>query len=262
MQGPYCSECGQKKFSPHDLTIAHFLKEAVHAFTHFDSKVFKAIFDLFARPGYLTKEFSLGRIKKHIQPLTLFLLLNAFFFFLGHKIFSIKDADYTYYVEKYPAKQKIFASYKESHALSETEVVQKFNAEKEFYQKLIYFIMIPLFGVGLHLIFFRHRKLFMESLVHAIHTFSWYILMLIVVVPLILLFSEAINISSQQFEKLLFYILISIAFIYNYLSIKRIFSLKPLVTFMYAIPVTSLLIFLDIYLEFRIIFKLTMLHFL
>ena len=262
MHGIYCSQCGQKKFSKHELTITHFLQEAIHAFTHFDSKVFKAIFYLFAKPGFLTKEFSLGRVQKHIKPLTLFLLLNAFFFFLGHRIFSIKDADYTYFIEKYPAKQKIFATFKESHNLSEIEVAQKFNVKKEFYQKLIYFIMIPLFGVGLNLIFFNRRKLFIENLVHAIHTFSWYILMLIVVVPLVLVISEVLNISHQQFEKLLIYIILCIAFIYNYLSIKRIFSFKPVLTFIYAIPVTLLLIILDIYFEGWLIFKLTTLHFI
>ena len=187
--------------------------------------------------------------------------MNAFFFFLGHKVLSLKDADYTYYVEKHPASKKIFTTYQESHVVSETEIAEKFNAKKEAYQKLIYFILIPLFGVGLQLIFYNRRKLFIENLVHAIHTFSWYILMLMILIPLIQVITAALNLSQTQFEQLLLYTFTSIVFIYNYLSIKRIFTFKPLITFMYAIPVTFLLIVLDVFFEWWLIFKLTMLHF-
>jgi hypothetical protein len=229
--------------------------------THFDSKIFKAIALLFTRPGFLTREFSAGKINSFIKPFTLFLLLNAFFFFLGHGFLNIKDADYTYYAQRHPKTENVLQQYKLSHNTSEAAVVQKFNALKEGYQKMIYFIIIPLFGVGLHLIFARRGRLLTESVVHAIHTFSWYILTLMIVVPVMFVIQYIFNVRQQSFEILLLCVLFILALIYNYLSVRTIFFLKVWPSMIYALVMTSLMMYLDSLFSGWLIYQFTMMHF-
>lgn len=261
VHGKYCSNCGQKKFDKRELTVAHFFEDAVHTFTHFDSKIFKAVQYLFTRPGFLTKEFSRGRINSYIKPITLFILLNAFLFFFIHVIFPFKDADYNFYMKKYPATEKIFNAYQQTHRLTHKEVEEKFNTTLEFYKKLEYFIIIPLFGAGLYLIFIGRKKFYIECLVQAIHTFSWYVLSIIVLIPLTVIIAELLHRHNQYFDTALTGILFVLCLVYNYLSIKRIFSFKSVIAFLYALPATSLMIYLDTKFSGWLIFELSTLHF-
>jgi hypothetical protein len=261
LYGNYCSQCGQKKFSRSELTIPHFIKDSFHVLTHFDSKIFVAIILLFLKPGFLTKEFYLGRIARYIKPFTLFLLVNAFFFFIGHGFFNIKDADYTYYVKQFPDTKQVFDNFASSHSLSDQDMADRVNDIKEYYQRLIYFLIIPLFGIGLQLIFIVKRKLFVEHLVHSIHTFTWYVLAQMLVVPLMLALSDIIKIRHDQFENALLGALTFIAFLYNYISVRKIYGENIFLSLVYSILMTALMIYLDAFFSGWVILQLTTLHF-
>ena len=262
IHGKYCSNCGQKKFDKNELTIVHFFEDTLHSFTHFDAKIFKAIQYLFTKPGFLTKEFSKGKINTYIKPITLFILLNAFLFFFIHVIFPFKDSDYNFYMKKYPRTEKIFNAYQQTHNLTHSELEEKFNATLEFYKKMEYFIIIPLFGAGLYLIFVGRKKFYIEYLVQAIHTFSWYVLTIIVLIPLAVIVAELLHLHNKYFDTALTSILFIVCFIYNYFSIKRIFSVKSIIAVIYTLLVTSLMIYLDTFFSGWLIFQLTSLHFI
>lgn len=261
LHGVYCSQCGQKRFNRSDLTISHFLKESFHLLTHFDSKIFAAVVLLFVRPGFLTKEFFSGRLARYIKPLTLFLLVNAFFFFIGHGLFNIKDADYTYYLQQFPDTKQVFDNYASAHNLPDQDMADRVNNIKEYYQKLIYFLVIPLFGIGLQLILIAKKRLFVEHLVHAIHTFTWFVLAQMLVVPLMLALSDIFKIPHDQFENALLGALTFIALIYNFVSVRKIYNENIFLSLVYAILMTALMIYLDAFFSGWLILQLTMLHF-
>jgi hypothetical protein len=81
LTGPYCSACGEKRLSHHDLSLSHFAQHVLHDLTHFDAKFLGSLVPLFLKPGFLTAEFVAGRWKAYIKPTTLFILINVFFFF-------------------------------------------------------------------------------------------------------------------------------------------------------------------------------------
>jgi len=256
----YCSACGQKKFDRKELTFVHFIKDSVEHITHFDGKIFQAIKLLFTKPGWLTREFSLGKFNSYIKPFTLFLLLNAFFFFLGHQLLSIKDADYTYYTQEYPGARKFFNEYISTHHTTVEEVSSRFNHTKELFQKLSYFILIPLFALGLQLLFIRRKKLHIEHLVHAIHTFCWYIITLVVLIPPLEWLFRLLH-WRDSFELVTMLMLTFLCLVYNLISIKRIYSLRFFAALLYAIPATALMIFLDGYIYGMMNFFFTWLSF-
>src|SRR3954471_4962654 len=92
--GAYCSACGEKRLSPQDFSLRHFAEHAVHDFTHFDAKIFRSLFPLIARPGWLTAEFVAGRRNRYIKPLTLFILVNLFFFVTKQGLMNYRLGDY------------------------------------------------------------------------------------------------------------------------------------------------------------------------
>lgn len=79
LNGPYCSACGQRH-EPHIHSLWHFLSEAAESVTHADSRVWRTLWPLLAKPGFLTREFLDGRRARYLPPFRLYLVLSVVFF--------------------------------------------------------------------------------------------------------------------------------------------------------------------------------------
>lgn len=78
----FCSRCGQKHWDQHGWSLGHFLHELFHEFTHVDSSIL-GTFRLLFRPGELTAQYLSGRRIAFVNPIRLYLLTTAVFFFFG-----------------------------------------------------------------------------------------------------------------------------------------------------------------------------------
>src|SRR3954464_11462472 len=79
----YCPNCGEKRISSHDYSIAHFAEHAVEVFTHFDLKFFRSLKSIVIHPGVLTVYSLEGRRKPHVGPVQLFVIVNIVFFLVA-----------------------------------------------------------------------------------------------------------------------------------------------------------------------------------
>ncbi|NBU25723.1 MAG: DUF3667 domain-containing protein, partial [Gammaproteobacteria bacterium] len=79
--GPYCSLCGQKH-EPHPPTVGHLLGETIETVTHADSRLWRTIGTLLARPGRLTREWLEGRRVRYLPPFRLYLIASVTCFLL------------------------------------------------------------------------------------------------------------------------------------------------------------------------------------
>lgn len=75
LSGEYCAACGQRH-EPHIHTVAHFAGEAFESISHADSRLWRTLWYLFARPGFLTREFFAGRRVAYLPPFRLYLVLS------------------------------------------------------------------------------------------------------------------------------------------------------------------------------------------
>jgi hypothetical protein len=81
LTGEYCAACGQRH-EPHVHTVAHFAGEAFESISHADSRVWRTLWYLLARPGFLTREFFAGRRVRYLPPFRLYLVISLIFFLL------------------------------------------------------------------------------------------------------------------------------------------------------------------------------------
>jgi hypothetical protein len=79
LSGAYCSNCGQRH-EPHVHSIVEFAGEAFESLTHADSRVWRTFWLLFAKPGFLTKEFLEGRRVSYLPPFRLYLVMSVLLF--------------------------------------------------------------------------------------------------------------------------------------------------------------------------------------
>jgi hypothetical protein len=80
--GPFCAACGQRD-EPVVHTVGHFLREATESVTHADSRLWRTLGALLARPGFLTREFFAGRRARYLPPFRLYLVVSLACFVLA-----------------------------------------------------------------------------------------------------------------------------------------------------------------------------------
>ena len=81
----YCGACGQRLEAPvHSLW--HFSRIATEDLTHADSRVWRTLWALLFKPGYLTSEFLAGHRARYLPPVRLYLVLSVAFFLVASAV--------------------------------------------------------------------------------------------------------------------------------------------------------------------------------
>jgi hypothetical protein len=77
--GRYCANCGQR-LEPPVHSLWHFLQVAAEDVTHADSRLWRTLWALLFKPGFLTRQFLDGRRASYLPPVRLYLVLSVAFF--------------------------------------------------------------------------------------------------------------------------------------------------------------------------------------
>jgi hypothetical protein len=83
LAGAYCHQCGQTAHI--HRSMLHIVEELAHGILHFDTKSWRTLPLLVARPGVLTRRYIDGQRARYVSPLALFL----FSVFLMYFVFSM-----------------------------------------------------------------------------------------------------------------------------------------------------------------------------
>lgn len=169
LTGKFCSTCGQKKFSPHDLTISKFILNFFEDFFKFDSNVFRTIRCLLFRPGFLSNEYVQGRIASYVKPLKLFVFTCVIVLFLGP---LIAKHDYSFALDDLDFMQEKIEEVSVKKNISKDIFIEKFNSTYISKMPFFYLIAIIAFTLLLGLIFIRQKRVFAEHLVFSLHFYT------------------------------------------------------------------------------------------
>jgi hypothetical protein len=82
LAGEYCTKCGQRD-EPHVHSVTHFAGEALESITHADSRLWRTLWYLVAKPGRLTQEFFAGHRVGYLPPFRLYLVISLLFFLIA-----------------------------------------------------------------------------------------------------------------------------------------------------------------------------------
>src|SRR5262245_28708775 len=105
--GHFCPNCGQETRLALP-TFAAFMREAAGRYVALDGRLWRTLFALVARPGFLTGEYLSGRRKRYIRPARLFLVLYLLLFAVIGLLQSPADlADEVVVVEPDQAAEEI-----------------------------------------------------------------------------------------------------------------------------------------------------------
>jgi len=90
--GRYCQACGQENTEPKE-TFWHMFTHFFYDITHFDGSFFVTLKDLLFKPGFLSREYMLGRRKKYLHPVRMYVFTSAVFFLVFFSMFHVSEKD-------------------------------------------------------------------------------------------------------------------------------------------------------------------------
>jgi hypothetical protein len=190
LTGPYCAECGQRArlASPTVRELAHELADELLSY---DGRIYRSIWLLFARPGFLTREAFADRRASYVSPLRLYLFFSVLFFAAFSFAPNLINVNYTYTPSK---NEQVEAADERSDPKfierKKTEIRTAVNEVTGHWVPHAMFVLMPVFA-GLVMLFRRKsgrtypQHMYFAMHVHSVGFFAATLVVLanIVVVP-------------------------------------------------------------------------------
>lgn len=178
----FCAACGEKILSEPDYSLRGLVGETINVVTNLESNIFRSFWLLVRRPGLLTVEYFAGRRKHYLKPLQLFIFCNViFFFFQALTDYNSLRTPLRVHLNNMPyselARQKV-SEVLTARGTPFEEYRASFDSTIETHAKTLIFMMIPLLGVGLAIIYVRSKEYVVKHVVFVTHFFSFFLLWL------------------------------------------------------------------------------------
>jgi hypothetical protein len=125
VKGRFCHRCGQENIEPKESVwdlITHFFKDI----THFDGKFFSTVKYLFKKPGFLSREYMIGRRASYVNPIRMYIFTSAFFFLI---FFSLMKMDKKTLVGEVNMNGETYAEIEAMDSLAFDAFTKKINKE-------------------------------------------------------------------------------------------------------------------------------------
>ncbi len=90
IDGRYCAICGQENIEPKE-SLGHLISHFFQDITHFDGKFFSSLKLLLFHPGFLSREYSLGRRASYLHPIRMYVFTSALFFLLFFSFYQKEE---------------------------------------------------------------------------------------------------------------------------------------------------------------------------
>jgi hypothetical protein len=171
-KGNYCSNCGQKNIDKNDRSLGTFFTYAFNEYFNWDSKFFRSVKDVLFKPGFLTNEYSKGRLASYISPLKLYLCMSLVSFLI---ITNVDSDEYTNLELGKTDTENIFANWvteiRKDKNISEEAFKDRFNSELNDKLSLYMLVMVFIFSFPLKII--EHKRFYVEHLSFSFHFFTF-----------------------------------------------------------------------------------------
>ena len=184
LNGPFCSQCGEKKVSPKDYTLRHFIEESLGELTYFDNRFLRTVRLLFTKPGQLSNAYFYGGRSRYTRPLTLFVIINVIFFFVQPHtgLFGYK---YVQYMNDRAHLAAVQAHLRQTGE-SQQSYMARFDANLQNQKKSLLIVAVPVLALFMSLLFAGSGRTYAEHLVFSVQVYAFLLAYLAGVVLLLL----------------------------------------------------------------------------
>lgn len=215
LQGNYCHRCGQDNKN-YVRSAFGLVTEFLGEFTNWDNRLWRTLWPLWLRPGFLSLRYVQGHRAPYVPPLRLYIFTSIVAFLVFAQVIPVNSinlnppADVTENLsgeESGPSGSRLVAppipgrdfGFELPLVSDETNRRLEYNfgriAENpqiginQFFSLApqVMFLLLPLFALVLKLIYWRRHHFYMEHLILALHTHSFVLQLAVVAVGLAML---------------------------------------------------------------------------
>jgi hypothetical protein len=184
LSGPFCSQCGEKKFVPADYSVKHLAEEVLGEFTHFDTKFLRTLKVLFTTPGEVSRAYFHGGRSRYTKPLTLFVIINVIFFFIQPHT-RLFNYSYNAYVTRGGHGTVVEDHLRETGESRQTYAA-RFDANLRDQTKSLVIVAVPVLALFMAVVFYGSKRTFAEHLVLSVQVYAFLLAYLAVLAVLVL----------------------------------------------------------------------------
>lgn len=179
--GKYCPECGEVKLSPELRSFRYILKDLATEISDVDGKLWRTLRTLLFHPGQIDYDYSIGRRRIYIKPVTLFLLINV-----GYVMFAtLTDFFVSFYdqlsLQGYSSLVKPYVmNYIEQSGIGYAEFAERYNQLVKVLARSLIIIQVPFFALFMALICYKRDLYSGDYLTFALNYHSWILILFVV----------------------------------------------------------------------------------
>ncbi len=217
LQGKFCHACGQKQIEPSERTLKYIVLQFLGSAFLLEKNFAKNLWQVLVKPGFLAKEYVQGRRTRYMAPLSIFLLIN-FFYFIYNPLSDFK----------LPLRDQVYQPY---GALARKLIDEKLKNEKitfEEYEveywdwsltltKTLIILNVPITAFFLLLWFKRRKMYFTDHFIYALYLYAFLLLFS-------MLYYLAVPSSIMVYERWVHGFFYCILAIYVFFSAKRFYN--------------------------------------
>ena len=217
LQGGYCQQCGQKHWGDRGWSLGHFIHELLHEFTHVDSSIL-GTFRTLLRPGELTVQYLAGRRIAFVNPIRLYLLTTAVFFFFGASTGSSVEG----LARIGNATGLLAAIQQKAHerGIPYEVAVEQFDVMLHKSFSALIALGILVFSVTLWLLMRKRDPWLARHAVFAMHCYTFFFLARIVIGGLLHLAQDAHWLAGQKLDEWMSFVILP----YLLLAMRRVYG--------------------------------------
>lgn len=211
LDSPFCPQCGQKNKAYH-LSFKDLFSDLIEEVLDVDSRLVQSIKYLFTKPGFLTREYVVGRRVSYLPPLRLYLVASVLFFLSMTVKTMIPEIQTNRLIQEFSESGSIDSALVRAEELKAEGVIpprgmfeqdssdaqvslsvgdRNFGVEQgdflaQFRDKFakLMFLLLPVAAFWLKLFYWRRQKLYVEHLVFSLHVHAFIFSILILTVIL------------------------------------------------------------------------------
>lgn len=202
----FCPNCGQENHIKR-VSLKMLVSDFSSTYFAFDSKLFASLKYLLIKPSFLSLEYLNGKIEAYLRPIRLYIFISFAFFLLN----SISSGDgvsdrVILPIDGNPTTiEEVQSEFEKAKSLKNDKENDPFlELDKEFFEgkitkilsdkkelklfilflksklPILFFFLIPVFGVLLFLFFYKKKYFYVDHLVFALHLQSFVFVLLII----------------------------------------------------------------------------------
>ena len=195
--GPYCASCGECHAENRSRTLGELGQEMVTEHFGLETRLFRTLYELFARPGRPTAEYLGGKRRRYVKPLRLFLFVSALSFLAisVHEPMSF-DLESLAAQDPYGNWDAVLEDASEEAGVSRALISERFEARMNRVLPIVNLVGPFLLALLLKLLYLGSGRYYYDHVLFALHFSTLSVILGTLALPL---FSGASGLGSMLY---------------------------------------------------------------